>query len=76
MGNTEDEQPGFINAFRPVVFRAYKIENEWFGNGKTVDELESYFDAMTNDSLLNVFVIKETLSTILIPPLYYNEMMK
>ena len=37
MGNTEDEQPGFINAFRPVVFRAYKIENEWFGNGKTVD---------------------------------------
>lgn len=52
MGNTEDEQPGFINAFRPVVFRAYKIENEWFGNGKTVDELESYFDA--NDKRLFV----------------------
>lgn len=52
MGDTEDEQPGFINAFRPVVFRAYKIENEWFGNGKTVDELESYFDA--NDKRLFV----------------------
>lgn len=52
MGNTEDEQPGFINAFRPVVFRAYKIENDWFGTGKTVDELESYFE--TNNKRLFV----------------------
>lgn len=52
MGNTEDEQPGMINAFRPVVFRAYKIENEWFGSGKSVDELESYFE--THDKRLFV----------------------
>ncbi|MEG2150467.1 MAG: aspartate-alanine antiporter [Bacteroidaceae bacterium] len=43
MGETEFDQPGFINAERPVVFRAYKIENEWFGIGKTVEMLESYF---------------------------------
>ncbi len=50
MGNTEEDQPGFINAFRPVVFRAYKIENDWFGTGKTVDELENYFE-MNNKRL-------------------------
>ncbi len=44
MGNTEADEPGMINAYRPVVFRAYKVENEWFGNGKSVDELESYFE--------------------------------
>lgn len=43
MGNTEADQPGFIHASRPVVFRAYKVENKWFGSGKTVDQLESYF---------------------------------
>lgn len=43
MGESEDDQPGFDNALRPVVFRAYKIENEWFGTGKSVAELEAYF---------------------------------
>lgn len=52
MGNSEEDEPGMINAFRPVVFRAYKIENEWFGSGKSVDELESYFE--THDKRLFV----------------------
>lgn len=43
MGTTEADEPGFEHARRPVVFRAYRIENEWFGNGKTVDQLEGYF---------------------------------
>lgn len=43
LGQTEDDQPGFVNALRPVVFRAYKIENDWFEAGKTVEELEAYF---------------------------------
>jgi len=43
LGNSEADQPGFIHASRPVVFRAYRIENNWFGNGKTVDLLETYF---------------------------------
>lgn len=43
MGTTEADEPGFMHARRPVVFRAYRIENEWFGDGKTVDQLESYF---------------------------------
>lgn len=44
LGESEDEQPGFINATRPVVFRAYKIENSWFENGKTAEQLEAYFE--------------------------------
>lgn len=44
MGNDEADQPGFIHAARPVTFRAYKIENDWFGEGKKVSELESYFN--------------------------------
>lgn len=43
MGTTEADEPGFEHARRPVVFRAYRIENEWFGNGKTADQLEGYF---------------------------------
>lgn len=43
MGTSEADEPGFEQARRPVVFRAYRIENDWFGNGKTVDQLESYF---------------------------------
>lgn len=42
MGASEMDEPPFSPALRPVVFRAYKIENEWFGNGKPVNELESY----------------------------------
>ncbi len=41
-GNDKADQPGFMNADRPVVFRAYKVENDWFGAGKSVEELESY----------------------------------
>lgn len=45
MGNDdESEQPGFMPAARPITFRAYKIENDWFGSGKTVQELEDYLD--------------------------------
>ena len=43
MGTSEADEPGFEHARRPVVFRAYTIENDWFGNGKTIEQLESYF---------------------------------
>ena len=43
MGTSEADEPGFEHARRPVVFRAYTIENDWFGNGKTVEQIESYF---------------------------------
>lgn len=43
MGTSEADEPGFEHARRPVVFRVYTIENDWFGNGKTVEQLESYF---------------------------------
>lgn len=42
MGTSEADEPGFEHARRPVVFRAY-TKNNWFGNGKTVEQLESYF---------------------------------
>ncbi len=43
MGNSQADEPGFIHAARPVTFRAYRIENEWFKNGKRVIDLEVYF---------------------------------
>lgn len=52
MGNSEVDEPGFAPALRPVVFRAYKIANEWFGDGKTVSELENYL--FSNDKRLFV----------------------
>ena len=47
MGNNdESEQPGFMPAARPVTFRAYKISNEWFKEGKSVKQLEVYLDQL------------------------------
>ena len=43
MGNSQADEPGFIHAARPVTFRAYRIENKWFKNGKRVIDLEVYF---------------------------------
>ena len=40
MGNSSFDEPGFMAASRPVVFRAYRIENDWFTVGKKVSELE------------------------------------
>jgi putative transport protein len=37
-----EDDPAFINANRPVVFRAYKIQNEWFSVPKTVLQFENY----------------------------------
>lgn len=52
MGNDESDQPGFMSAGRPVTFRAYKIENDWFGEGRQVSDLESHFQQ--NDKRLFV----------------------
>ncbi len=43
MGNSEADEPGFMQAARPVVFRAYQISNDWFEGGKSVSDLETYF---------------------------------
>lgn len=43
MGNSQTDEPGFMSAARPVTFRAYRIENEWFKNSKRVIDLEVYF---------------------------------
>lgn len=43
MGSSEADEPGFMPAIRPVTFRAYRAENEWFKDGKTVSNLETYF---------------------------------
>lgn len=41
-GSNEADQPGMMAANRPVAFRAYTIKNDWFADGKTVNELENY----------------------------------
>ena len=57
MGTSEADEPGFSPALRPVVFRAYKITNEWFGKGKKVSELEAYL--FKNDTRLFVERIRQ-----------------
>lgn len=34
--------PNYINALRPVAFRAYKVEADFFETPKTISEIESY----------------------------------
>ena len=43
MGNSQTDERGFMRAARPVTFRAYRIDNEWFKKGKRVIDLEVHF---------------------------------
>lgn len=43
MGQDDTAKPGIMDAMRPVIFRAYSIENTWFDGGRSVNELEEYF---------------------------------
>ena len=44
MGKDESDKPGFAEAKREVEFRCYSITNEWFTKGRTVQELEQFFE--------------------------------
>ncbi len=41
-----EDDPAYINANRPVVFRAYKIENSWFSKTQSVDRLENHLQEL------------------------------
>lgn len=34
------EDPAFIDANRPVVFRAYKVDTSWFDTPRSISEIE------------------------------------
>lgn len=44
-GDDKADSPGYINANRPVVFRAYRIDNSWFADGKSIEQLEDYLSS-------------------------------
>lgn len=44
-GDDKADSPGYINANRPVVFRAYRIVNSWFADGKSIEQLEDYLSS-------------------------------
>ena len=37
-----DSDPALVNAWRPVAYRAYKVDNEWFATEHSVAEFEAY----------------------------------
>ena len=45
MGKNSSDDPGVSSAEYPVIFRAYKISNGWFGEGRSVEELEKFFES-------------------------------
>lgn len=40
-----DSDPALVNAWRPVVYRAYKVEGEFFDSPRTVKEIEDYLSS-------------------------------
>lgn len=44
MGREESDKPGVMGARREVEFRCYRIENEWFKKGRSVFDLEHFFE--------------------------------
>ena len=45
MGKNSSEDPGVSSAEYPVIFRAYRISNGWFAEGRSVKELEKFFES-------------------------------
>ena len=37
--------PALVNAWRPVVYRAYKVDGSWFDSPRTVKEIEDYMES-------------------------------
>ncbi|MDE5812701.1 MAG: aspartate-alanine antiporter [Muribaculaceae bacterium] len=37
--------PALVSAWRPVVYRAYKVDGNWFESTRTVKELEDYMES-------------------------------
>lgn len=44
MGREESDKPGFMEARREVEFRCYRVGNEWFKKGRSVFDLEHFFE--------------------------------
>lgn len=44
--STLSDDPAFMNANRPVAFRAYKAETSWFDTARTASELESHLQSL------------------------------
>ena len=40
------DDPAYIDADRPVVFRAYKIDDEWFSVGRTIKDIEQKLQSL------------------------------
>lgn len=40
--NPSDSDPALVNAWRPVVYRAYRAEGDYFNQPRTVSEVEEY----------------------------------
>ena len=45
MGKNSSDDPGVSSAEYPVIFRAYRISNGWFAEGRSVEELEKFFES-------------------------------
>ena len=43
-GSVTDD-PNYVRAQRPVVFRAYKVSDEWFSTPRSVIEIEEYLES-------------------------------
>lgn len=44
MGQSLINSPGYASSLREVSFRCYKATNDWFGNGRKVNDLENYLE--------------------------------
>ena len=48
MGQTLVDQPGYGSSLREVAFRCYRVDNDWFGTGKKVSDLEAYLKSQSS----------------------------
>lgn len=44
--DSSSSDPALINAWRPVVYRAYSVSSDWFSTPKTVKEIEDYMQGL------------------------------
>ena len=61
--SSESEDPALGSAFAPVVFRAYKVDSEWFDTPRTVQDIEKRCNELGRRLFVERIRHNETLTT-------------
>lgn len=70
---SSSDDPSITNANQAVIFRAYKVESEWFSKGRSIEEIELYLQSLNRRLFVErVRTSSNTILTTITPSVIVN----